>query len=102
MFFPGQIGKWGEASKIALFSCASVASKGRSFVNSNGFVCVFAWSKGQMGRSVVNSNVFVMSKRRSGVNSSVVHAFAWSKGGNVVNSNVFVCFCMAEGRKCGN
>ena len=27
-------------------------------------------------------------------------AFAWSKGGDVVNSSVFVCFCMAEGRTC--
>ena len=44
-----------------------------------------------MGRSVVNSCVFVVSKRRSVVNSNVFHAFAWSKGGNVVNSSVFVC-----------
>ena len=63
-------------------------------------LCVLAWSEGQMGRSVVNSNVFVMSKRRSGVNSNVFHVFAWSKRGNVVNSNVFVCFCMAERRTC--
>ena len=53
-----------------------------------------------MGGSVANSNVFVVSKRRSVVNSNVFHALAWSKGGKVVNSNVFVCFCMAEGRTC--
>ena len=77
-----------------------MVSKGRSVVNSNGFVCVFAWSKGQMGRSVVNSNVFVVSKRRSVVNSCVRHAFTTSKEGNDVNSNVFVYFCMAERRTC--
>ena len=63
-------------------------------------LCVFAWSKRQMGRSVVNSYVFVVSKRRSVVNSCVFHVFAWSKGGNVVNNIVFVCFCMAEWRTC--
>ena len=63
-------------------------------------LCVSAWSKGQMGRSVVNSNGFVVSKKRSVVNSNVFHAFACSKGGNIVNGNVFVCFCMAEGRTC--
>ena len=56
-----------------------MVSKGRSVVNSNGLVCVFAGSKGQMERSVVNSNVFVVSKRRS-----------------IVNSGVFLCFCMVE------
>ena len=75
-------------------------SKGRSVVISNGFVCVSAWSKGQMGRSVVNSSASVVSKRRSVVNSCVCYAFALSKAGNVVNSNVFMCFCMAEGRTC--
>ena len=53
-----------------------------------------------MGRSDVNSSVVVVSKMRSVVNLCVFHAFAWSKGGHVVNSNVFVCFCMAEGRTC--
>ena len=78
----------------------SVVLEGRSIVNSNGFVDLFAWSKGQMGGSVANSNVFVVSKKRSVVNSRVFHALAWSKGGNAVNSCVFVCFCMAEGRTC--
>ena len=59
-----------------MFLCVSVVSKGRSVVNSNGFVCVFVWSKGQMGRSVVNSSVFVVSKKRSVVNSNVFHVFA--------------------------
>jgi len=39
-------------------------------------VGVFDWPKEQMGRCVVNSNVFVVSKRRSVVNSNVFHAFA--------------------------
>ena len=59
-----------------------MVSKGRSFVNSNGFVCVFAWWKGQMGGSVVNRNVFVVSKERS-----------------VVNRIVFMCGRIVEGRK---
>ena len=80
--------------------CVSVVAKGRGGVNSNGGVCVFPWTKGQMGRSVVNSCVFVVSKRRSVVHDIVFHVFAWSKGGKVVNNNGFVCFCMAEGRTC--
>ena len=50
-------------------------SKGRSVVNSNGFAFLLG-RRGQTGRSVV------------------------SKGRIVVNSVVFVCFCMVEGRKC--
>ena len=60
-------------------------------------LCVFAWSKGQTGRFAVNNTVFVVSKRRSVVNNCVSHAFALSKGGNVVNSNGFVCFCLVDG-----
>ena len=63
-------------------------------------LCVFVWSKGQMGRSVVIGNVFVVSKKRSVVNSNVSHAFAWSNGGKVINRSGFVCFCMAERRTC--
>ena len=63
-------------------------------------LCVFPWTKGQMGRSVVNSNVFVVSKRRSVVNSRVFHSFAWSKGGHVEKCHVFVCFCSVERGEC--
>ena len=46
------------------FLCVSVMAKGRGGVNSNGCVCVFPWTKWQMGRRVVNSCVFVVSKRQ--------------------------------------
>ena len=41
----------GEVSQVFVFLCVPVVSKSRGVVNSNGFVCVFAWSKGRMGRS---------------------------------------------------
>ena len=63
-------------------------------------LCVFVWSKGQMGRSVVIGNVFVVSKKRGVVNSNVSHAFAWSKKGEVINRYGLGCFCMAERRTC--
>ena len=53
-------------------------------------LCVFAWSKGQVGRSVVIGYFLVVSKRRSVVNRCVFHVFALSKGRNVVNS----CVCV--------
>jgi len=73
----------------------SVVSNGQSIVNSNGFVCVFAGSNGQIGGSVANSIVFVVSKKRSVVNSNVFQAFLCVLGlhsSSVVKCCIFAWF----------